>query len=269
MNNRAETVEIFVGNYLNGFNLQIWKYYQDMVDITLESPTGRRIGPISSYAGAQNYIFTEEIIGIYYGEPTPYSPEQEIYIAWIPRGEYITSGIWKIDLEPRSIIAGAYQMWLPVAGSTLSEVSFVRPVVYNTLVIPSTARSVISVAAYDSRNDTFASFSGRGPKLQEELFQIQRKPDLAAPGVGISSCRVGGGYGMVTGTSFAAPFVAGAAALLMQYGIVERRDPYLYGEKIRASLIRGARRLPFQEDQPSPLVCWGALCLKNSIPDSI
>ena len=58
----------------------------------------------------------------------------------------------------------------------------------------------------------------------------------------------------------------GAAALLMQYGIVEKNDPYLYGEKVRASLIRGARKLPFQQIQPSPLVGWGALCVAESIP---
>jgi len=59
----------------------------------------------------------------------------------------------------------------------------------------------------------------------------------------------------------------GAAALLMQYGIVEGRDPYLYGEKVRVSLVRGARRLPFQQTQPSPLVGWGALCVADSLPE--
>ncbi len=264
---QRETVEIYVADYMNSFNLQIWKHYLDDFDIFIESPANRQIGPLSSYSRVQNYVLPEDMISVYYSEPTPYNPEQEIYISWIPRGDYVTPGIWKIYLQPRRIIAGDYNMWLPVAGSTSSEVSFVRPNIFNTLVVPSTARYVISVAAYDSRNDTYAGFSGRGPNLEQELPQAVGKPDLAAPGVAINTSRSGGGYGVFSGTSFAAPFVTGAAALLMQYGIVDGKDPYLYGEKIRAALIRGARKLPFQESQPSPLVGWGALCVSDSLPE--
>lgn len=264
---QRETVEIYVADYMNSFNLQIWKHYLDDFDIFIESPANRQIGPLSSYSRVQNYVLPEDMISVYYSEPTPYNPEQEIYISWIPRGDYVTPGIWKIYLQPRRIIAGDYNMWLPVAGSTSSEVSFVRPNIFNTLVVPSTARYVISVAAYDSRNDTYAGFSGRGPNLEQELPQTVGKPDLAAPGVAINTSRSGGGYGEFSGTSFAAPFVTGAAALLMQYGIVDGKDPYLYGEKIRAALIRGARKLPFQESQPSPLVGWGALCVSDSLPE--
>ncbi len=264
---RNETIEIYVSDYVNSFNLQIWKHYSDDVEIELETPTGRMIGPFSPYASVQNYALPEENIAVYYSEPTPFNPEQEIYISWIPKEDYITAGIWKIHLQPKEILSGDYAMWLPVAGSTSSEVSFVKPSIFNTLVIPSTAKSVISVSAYDSRNDTFASFSGRGPNVEAGVPQQIAKPDLAAPGVSINSCAVGGGYEEFSGTSFAAPFVTGATALLMQYGIVEGRDPYLYGEKVRASLIRGARRLPFQQTQPSPLVGWGALCVADSLPE--
>lgn len=263
---RQEEIEIYVGDYVNSFNLQIWKHYLDDFDIELETPTGRRVGPFSPYASVQNYTLPVENIAVYYSEPTPYNPEQEVYISWIPRMDYITAGIWKVYLQPREILAGDYAMWLPVAGSTSAEVSFVNPSIFNTLVIPSTSRYVISVSAYDSRNDTFANFSGRGPNVEQEIPQRIAKPDLAAPGVNINTSSVGGDYGEYSGTSFAAPFVTGAAALLMEYGIVNDNDPYLYGEKIRVSLIRGARKLPFQEREPSPLVGWGALCVAESIP---
>jgi subtilisin family serine protease len=262
---REEIVEIYVAEYVQAFNLQIWKSYQDRFDILVETPTGQRVGPLSDLAKIQNYRFRQESIAIFYSEPTPYNPSQEVYFSWIPNEKYITAGIWKIILEPLDVIEGSYNMWLPVEGSTSSEVSFVTPVRTNTLVIPSTARYVISVAAYNSQNDTFAPFSGRGAKTESSQY-IQAKPDLAAPGVNINTAVVGGGYGEFIGTSFATPFVTASAALLMQWGIVNGNDKYMFGEKVRSNLIKGARRLPFQETVPSPDVGWGALCVASSIP---
>ena len=85
------------------------------------------------------------------------------------------------------------------------------------------------------------------------------KPDLAAPGVNILAPDTFGGYGYFTGTSFATPFVTGAAALLMQWGIVDGNDPFLYGEKVKAYLRRGARELPGFTEYPNPQVGYGAL----------
>ena len=54
-----------------------------------------------------------------------------------------------------------------------------------------------------------------------------------------------------SGTSFAVPFVTGSAALLMEWGIIRGNDPYLYGEKVKAYLRRGARHLPGYEQWPN------------------
>lgn len=84
---------------------------------------------------------------------------------------------------------------------------------------------------------------------------------MVAPGVGIKLDE----NTSVTGTSFAVPFVTGGAALLMEWGIVRNNDAYLYAEKLKAYLIKGARKLP-GEPVPSDRTGWGALCVKNSIP---
>ena len=87
-----------------------------------------------------------------------------------------------------------------------------------------------------------------------------------APGVYINSTLVGGGYGSFTGTSFATPFVTGSAALLMQWGIIDGNDPYLYGEKVKAYLIKGAKPIAGIQEYPDARAGWGALCVEDSLP---
>lgn len=64
----------------------------------------------------------------------------------------------------------------------------------------------------------------------------------------------------------AAPFVTGSAALLMQWGILYGNDSFLYGEKVRAYLLRGARQIPALNEYPNPILGWGVLCLRDSLP---
>ena len=119
---------------------------------------------------------------------------------------------------------------------------------------------MVTVGAYDALANAYADFSGRGGRNG-----IQ-KPDLVAPGVEILTATPGGGYASRTGTSFAVPFVTGAAALLMQYGIVDGNDPYLYGEKVKAYLRRGATPLPGIQKYPDERAGYGALCIADSFP---
>lgn len=83
-----------------------------------------------------------------------------------------------------------------------------------TIGSPGTARKAITVGAVD-KSKNIASFSSIGPVITE-TGEIIYKPDLVAPGVLINSAKLGGGYTIKSGTSMAAPHVAGAAALLKQ-----------------------------------------------------
>ena len=133
-----------------------------------------------------------------------------------------------------------------------------------TLTIPSTASKAITVAAYNSIYNSYADFSGRGAQDQSVVLGYF-KPELAAPGVNIMSTNTSGGYAQYTGTSFAAPFVTGSAALLLEWGLVQGNDSYLYGEKVKAYLISSARRLPGFDVWPNNQVGWGALCVRDSL----
>ena len=62
----------------------------------------------------------------------------------------------------------------------------------------------------------------------------------------------------------ATPFVSAAVALLNEWGIVRGNDRFLYGEKVKAYLIKGARALPGENEIPNPRTGWGALCVRES-----
>ena len=257
----TETVELAVGEYETAFSIQIWKSYLDEVDITLISPGGRRAGPIQKLLGAQRFVLEETEILLYYGEPSPYSQSQEIYLELLPQGDYVDTGIWILELAAGEIRDGHYHIWLPSSAALNGGTRFLRASADTTLTIPSTARRIAAIGAYDSRTLTYADFSGRGGTCD-----LREKPVLVAPGVRILTTAPGGTYAEATGTSFATPFATGAAALLLQWGITDGNDPYLYGEKAIAFLKKGTRPLPAYAEYPNPEVGWGSLCLRNSLP---
>ena len=259
---REQLVELGVGAFETNLNIQIWKSYVDEFEFVLVHPSGRRVGPLLQIQGPQRFVLGGTELLVYYGEPSPYSIYQEIYVDFIPAGDYIDGGVWGIELNPQRIVQGNFDMWLPSQAALNEATGFLFPVEETTLTIPSTAEKVISVGAYDARYRQLAQFSGRGYTRQTR----QVKPDLAAPGVDITSAAPGGGYNTRSGTSMATPFVTGSAALLMQWGIVNNNDPFLYGEKIKAYLLRGARPLGILQEYPNPLVGWGTLCLRDSLP---
>ncbi|WBB63548.1 S8 family serine peptidase [Streptomyces sp. WMMC500] len=110
---------------------------------------------------------------------------------------------------------------------------------------PGSADAALTVGAVDDRGE-LADFSSRGPRLVDNAV----KPDVTAPGVGITAAAAPGsdiaqevgqdpeGYMTINGTSMSTPHVAGAAALLAQ------RHPDWTGQQLKAALVGSAKPAP-------------------------
>lgn len=270
VNGGSAFVELAVASYETSLSVQLWKNYVDTYRVRLRSPGGEEsVLPIGQ-TGKITLRMEQTDILVYLGEPLPYAVTQEIYFDFIPAGTYITSGVWSFTLESFETPTGQFYFYLPASSVRNANTRFFEPTPQVTLTIPSTAQKVITVGAYDSTYESYADFSGRGYVYPERTMGLVAagniKPDLVAPGVNILAPDTLGGFRSFTGTSFATPFVTGAAALLLQWGIVLGNDPFLYAEKVKAYLRRGARPLRGEERYPNERVGFGALCVADSIP---
>lgn len=264
--NEIQRISFAMGTYERSFSLQLWKWYADRMDISILSPAGEQYLIRNQNAGgeAQQAVMEQTKLLIFSGRPQPYRKREEVYIDFIPVETYLNTGIWTIEITPRRIANGELRLYMPSAVVRSENTRFLLPSPAQTLTIPSTAQKVITVGAYNAYVRSYAAFSGRGDADSDRAENS--KPDLAAPGVNI---RIGEGEGgaVVSGTSYATPFVTAAAALLMEYGIVQGNDPFLYGEKVKAYLHAGARQLPGYDIWPNDQVGWGALCVSESLPE--
>lgn len=267
---QGRLIELSVGNYQTTVSVQLWKEYTDLIGIELVSPGGRQTVIDMQMSGGRSIVLEDTQILIYVGEPSPYSVNQEIYFDLLPINRYINQGIWTIHLYPIKTVTGNYDLYLPSNVVLNAGTRFFTPTPAKTLTIPSTASKVITVGAYDAVYESYADFSGRGYPLMstqgERIFLGNVKPDLAAPGTNIATIGPNNTLVQVSGTSFATPFVTGSAALMMEWGIVRGNDPFLYGEKVKAYLRRGAKPIRGENVYPNEKVGYGGLCVENSLP---
>ena len=274
---RRRIIEMAVAGFERNLSVQLWKQFSDEYRITLRAPGGTQVYLNSSQSvseGGYSLEVENTRILVYYGQPTPYSTSQEIYLEMLPSGgrTYLASGIWQFRLEPIRVVTGQYYLYLPSAVTRNQGTGFLEPSPAVTLTIPSTAGKVITVGAMDTLSDSYADFSGRGFDSEaggERVGFGTIKPDIVAPGVNIVAPDPYSGYVTVSGTSFATPIVSGSAALLMEWGIQRGNDPYLYGEKIKAYFRAGALPLRGENVYPNERVGYGTACVAASLPKEI
>ncbi|MFA0811011.1 S8 family peptidase [Microbulbifer epialgicus] len=108
---------------------------------------------------------------------------------------------------------------------------------FNSIGSPGSAEEIVTVGAVDGAGH-LADFSSRGMfGTSLDLSSNSVKPEIVAPGVDITSANLGGGFRTDSGTSYAAPHVAGAAALLRQL------HPQLTSAEIKALLVNRAAQV--------------------------
>lgn len=253
-------VNFIVAEKLSSFYLTFWQSFVDRFTLELILPNGKSTGEIDPSQRFTVRNMDGVSLQIYYGQPTHYNEDQEIHFLIRQRESAIPQGFWRLRVKGVEVFDGRFDIWLPTVEEAGMGTGFTEPSADTTLTLPSTSRNVISIGGYHAAIDAAVPFSGRGFTRNN----VYVKPDLTAPAVGIISTRVGDGYDSFTGTSMAAPFVVGASALIMQWGIVLGNDPFLYGQRVKAYLKKGAKRKA-GISYPNPIWGYGALCLKNTM----
>lgn len=244
-------------------SLQIWRSFLDPMEVGVLSPGGESTGIQPAGVGVYRREIQGNTVSIYYGEPNPYTMAVPILID-LSNSNGLSEGIWALQLESQNVTSGSYNIWISSDVEIRRNVYFLEPEEDVTITIPSVTERTIAVAAYDTATNAIADFSGRGYTRNATMI----KPDLAAPGVRIGLPEETGIRQVFNGTSIAAPIAAGCCAIMMEWGIVKKNDPDMFGERLKAFLLKGADRRLRGRVFPDKDWGYGKLCLESALREA-
>jgi minor extracellular serine protease Vpr len=259
----AQNIMFRVAPNLQSLYVTMWKNFVDTFGVEVFSPGRQTTGVVMPEQLLRVSNLEGAVVVVEYTQPTHYNEDQNIYIRIESRTENpIPPGLWRVRIRPERVVDGSFDLWLPTVEEVGLQTAFTEPDPLVTLTLPSTALGVISVGGYNQTIGATVGFSGRG----FTRGSITAKPDLVAPAMNVITTAPGGGYDVLSGTSIAAPFVTGSAALMMQWGIVQGNDAFLYGQRAKAYLVKGAvQPLGQNLSFPDPYWGYGILCLNNAM----
>ena len=233
------TAELRVGEREAGFSMELWAENMGAYTVGFISPTGEVAREISVPLRGENtvsFLLEQTQITVYTQIADVSAGSQFIFM----RFENPMSGIWRILIRNSLDIRETFHLWLPIRGFITDETYFLRPDPDTTITDPGNARYPITVTAYDHTKNSIYIHASRGYSLSGRI-----KPDLAAPGVNILGASVSGRrLTRMSGTSVSAAHLAGAAAILLNWGVLNANYPYLNTPVLKSIFVRGAQRNP-------------------------
>ncbi len=233
-----QTVELNVGEKDSGFSMEFWAQDVDIYRVGFISPTGEVVDPLPSSTEEENvirFLVEQTEITVFSSIVNTATGSQMIFI----RFKDPMPGIWNLTVSSALNITGAFHIWLPSRGFISDTTYFLRPDPDTLVTDPGNSQYALTVSAYDHTTGGVYIHSSRGFSRSGQI-----KPELAAPGVNITGAGLRSGFVQRSGTSAAAAHAAGAAAILLHWGILERNDPFMNTSAIKTYLIRGAKRNP-------------------------
>ena len=228
-------VEINVESNVTGFCMELWAYAPELVRVEVQSPTGQRSQggfPVSEETQTTNFIFENTILTLDYRVAGKESGDLLVFFRFSSPSE----GIWTVFVYPQIAITGAFHIWLPIQPLVGRDVRFIEPEPDMTITTPGNASQVITVGGYNGLNGARYLESGRGFSGTGQV-----KPEFCAPVVS-------------SGTSGAAAVTAGAAALVLEWGILKGNASTMNSVEVRNFLIRGCKR---DDNREYPNTEWG------------
>ena len=230
-----KVVDLKIPREIKYFQLNIWVRRPNVASINVISPTGESSTIIEAKIGKIQpikFVFLNTTMVIRYYQPDHFTGHELINIVF----NDIKPGIWSFNLIGEYIIDGRYDIWLSPKNTLPENTVFLEPDPFITLTMPSEAVNVVTVAYYGNKNALIAA-SGKGFNTNNLV-----NPDISTIGINILTTKVSGGVTTFSGSSAAAAVLAGACAILLQWGIVDGNDTTMYTKKIRSYLMYGASR---------------------------
>lgn len=237
-------VEVLVPENESGFTMELWASPPDLFSIGIISPLGQHIAPIPPRSGSPtriSFVLEQTVIEVSYEPVEIVSGGQLIFL----RVMAPTPGIWSFQVFSGQFSSGIFNIWLPITGFLEDDTVFLNSNPDTTLVCPANSEGIITVSTYNAANDSLFINSSRGYTRTGAI-----KPDITAPGVNVygplSSQAESGRmlFGRRTGSSVASALTAGAAALLINWGLSSNPPRYFTDREIKSLMIRGASRSP-------------------------
>lgn len=233
-----QTVELNVGEKDSGFSMEFWAQDVDIYRVGFISPTGEVVDPLPSSTEEENvirFLVEQTEITVFSSIVNTATGSQMVFI----RFKDPMPGIWNLTVSSALNVTGAFHIWLPSRGFISDTTYFLRPDPDTLVTGPGNSQYALTVSAYDHTTGGIYIHSSRGFSRSGQI-----KPELAAPGVNITGAGLRSSFVQRSGTSAAAAHAAGAAAILLHWGILERNDPFMNTSAIKTYLIRGAKRNP-------------------------